>query len=60
MGFHGDDRQNPKLEMELFHTNEVQTAGINFDKVRTRFLCIPNESYLSSGTPSFFNQYKHD
>lgn len=45
MGFHGDDRQNPKLEMELFHTNEVQTAGINFDKVRTRFLCIPNESY---------------
>ena len=34
MGFHGDDRPNPKMEQELFHTNEVQTAGINFDKVR--------------------------
>jgi hypothetical protein len=31
----GDERPNPRIEQELFHTNEVQTAGINFDKVRS-------------------------
>jgi hypothetical protein len=32
-GFHGDQRPNPRVEQELFHTNEVQSAGINFDRV---------------------------
>lgn len=29
----GDMRPNPRIEQELFHTEESQTAGINFDKV---------------------------
>ena len=33
LGFHGDTRPNPKVEQELFHSNDVQSAGINFDKV---------------------------
>jgi hypothetical protein len=33
MGYHGDMRPNPRIEQELFHTGEGQTAGINFDKV---------------------------
>jgi hypothetical protein len=33
LGFHGDMRPNPRIEQELFHTNEAQVAGINFDKV---------------------------
>lgn len=33
MGFHGDTRPNPRIEEELFFTNESQTTGINFDKV---------------------------
>ena len=32
LGFHGDERPNARVEQELFHTQEVQTAGINFDK----------------------------
>ena len=35
LGFHGDMRPNPRVEQELFHTNEGQTAGINFDRVST-------------------------
>lgn len=33
LGFHGDMRPNPRVEQELFHTNESQIAGINFDRV---------------------------
>ena len=43
MGFHGDDRPNPKMEQELFHTNEVQTAGINFDKVSVLMIRTPTK-----------------
>ena len=32
-GYHGDERPNPRTEQELFHKNEAQVAGINFDKV---------------------------
>ena len=34
LGFHGDEKPNPRVENELFHTNDTQTTGINFDKVR--------------------------
>jgi len=30
-------RPNPRIEQELFHTEESQTAGINFDKVVMMF-----------------------
>lgn len=33
LGFYGDTRPNPRLEQELFHSNDSQTTGINFDKV---------------------------
>ena len=33
LGYHGDERPNPRVEQELFHKNEAQVAGINFDKV---------------------------
>lgn len=33
LGFHGDDRPNPRLERELFNTEQAQQTGINFDKV---------------------------
>ena len=33
LGFHGDMRANARIEQELFHTQETNSAGINFDKV---------------------------
>lgn len=36
LGFHGDERPNPRIERELFHSGEGQTTGINFDKVRRK------------------------
>lgn len=33
LGFFGDERPNRRLENELFHSGEGQSAGINFDKV---------------------------
>lgn len=38
LGFHGDTRPNPRVEEDLFFKNESQTAGINFDKVRSSIL----------------------
>ena len=32
LGFHGDMKANARVEQELFHTIESQSAGINFDK----------------------------
>jgi hypothetical protein len=33
LGFHGEERPNARQEKEIFHTEAVQTTGINFDKV---------------------------
>lgn len=32
LGFHGDMKANARIEQELFHTQESNSAGINFDK----------------------------
>lgn len=36
LGFHGDERPDPRLEDELFRKGDGQTAGINFNKVPCR------------------------
>eukprot|EP00428_Durinskia_dybowskii_P069887 CAMPEP_0170388304 /NCGR_PEP_ID=MMETSP0117_2-20130122/18012_1 /TAXON_ID=400756 /ORGANISM="Durinskia baltica, Strain CSIRO CS-38" /LENGTH=648 /DNA_ID=CAMNT_0010644215 /DNA_START=60 /DNA_END=2006 /DNA_ORIENTATION=+ len=54
MGFHGDMRPNPRIEQELFHTEETQTAGINFDKYDN----IPVE--VSAGCPEPYTEFTVD
>jgi len=54
LGFHGDMRPNPRIEQELFHTNEAQTAGINFDKYDN----IPVE--VSAGCPEPYLEFTVD
>eukprot|EP01038_Epipyxis_sp_PR26KG_P004064 gene4064-5808_t len=54
LGFHGDTRPNPRVENLLFHTTEVQTAGINFDKYDN----IPVE--VSAGCPEPYNEFTVD
>ena len=51
LGFHGDMKPNPRIEQELFHTNDTQTAGINFDKYDN----IPVE--VSSGCPEPYTEF---
>jgi ATP-dependent RNA helicase DDX3X len=45
LGYHGSETPNPHIEQELFHTQETQVAGINFDKYDD----IPVE--VSTGCP---------
>jgi ATP-dependent RNA helicase DDX3X len=47
-------RPNPRIEEELFFKNEVQTAGINFDKYNN----IPIEA--SAGCPEPYNEFTVD
>ena len=47
-------RPNPRIEQELFHTNEAQTAGINFDKYDN----IPVE--VSAGCPEPYTEFTVD
>ena len=54
MGFHGDERPNARMEQELFHTQEVQTAGINFDKYDD----IPVD--VSEGCPEPYLEFSKD
>jgi len=54
MGFHGDERPNPRLEQELFHTEVTQTQGINFDKYDD----IPVDT--SEGCPEPFLEFSKE
>lgn len=51
LGFHGDMKPNPRIEQELFHSNDTQTAGINFDKYDN----IPVE--VSAGCPEPYTEF---
>ena len=54
LGFHGDMKPNPRIEQELFHSNDTQTAGINFDKYDN----IPVE--VSGGCPEPYKEFTTD
>ena len=54
MGFHGDERPNPRIERELFNLEDTQTTGINFDKYDD----IPVET--SDGCPEPYNEFSAD
>ena len=54
MGFHGDERPNPRLEQQLYHSGDGQTAGINFDKYDD----IPVEK--SAGCPEPYNEFTEE
>ena len=46
LGYYGDERPNRRLEQELFDSDDAQSTGINFDKVRhVSYLCA--DTFLS-------------
>jgi len=51
-GFHGDMRPDARLELELYHKEIQQTAGINFDKYDN----IPCET-SGNDVPDCINEY---